>query len=346
MSANPIDEAVVQLRRLADVIRKHGTVPSLSLEHIANTLTAAQQQGQACECPIPVDDPPDMHAPGCVVRQPKQQGGGDVVAGTTLLFGNGAFIVNTGTFEGQHAAVFIDAAPEAGTVGAKAPPVSEGTTPLVRLVFPTREQAEAVCDALVSAPPSAPVGDDPIDASDNAEYIEHCADRLERRGLRVTAGALRVIAHEHRALAQQPAAEYKRQQPCGCVLCVCEDEKQCHGCGAKHCGNRTDHPAYVAQQPAAMDEAMAELRKLSALATQGELVARVIERGGQIIDAFLTVPSIEQGRTIAGPVPMEWLADDSYHEGGPEQKAHDARFTAAAVNYVRALATQHQEPTT
>ena len=74
MSANPIDEAVVQLRRLADVIRKHGTVPSLSLEHIANTLTAAQQQGQACECPIPMDDPPDMHAPGCVVRQPKQQG--------------------------------------------------------------------------------------------------------------------------------------------------------------------------------------------------------------------------------------------------------------------------------
>lgn len=54
-------------------------------------------------------------------------------------------------------------------------------------------------------PPSAPVGDDPIDASDNAEYIEHCADRLERFGLRVTAGALRVIAHEHRTLAQPPA---------------------------------------------------------------------------------------------------------------------------------------------
>src|SRR5690606_24699670 len=40
-------------------------------------------------------------------------------------------------------------------------------------------------------------------------------------------------------------------QPCGCVLCTCEDEKQCQGCGAKFCGNRTDHPAYVKQQPAA-----------------------------------------------------------------------------------------------
>lgn len=59
-----------------------------------------------------------------------------------------------------------------------------------------------------SVPQSATVGveDVPIDASDNAEYIEHCADRLERCGLRVTAGALRVIAHEHRSLAQQPAA--------------------------------------------------------------------------------------------------------------------------------------------
>jgi hypothetical protein len=57
-----------------------------------------------------------------------------------------------------------------------------------------------------TAPPSAPVKDDPIDANSNAEYIEHCADRLERLGLRVTAGALRAISHEHRALAQQPAA--------------------------------------------------------------------------------------------------------------------------------------------
>ena len=37
----PIPEAVAQLRRLADVIRRHGTIPSLSLEHIADALTAA-----------------------------------------------------------------------------------------------------------------------------------------------------------------------------------------------------------------------------------------------------------------------------------------------------------------
>src|SRR5690606_19577178 len=43
-----------------------------------------------------------------------------------------------------------------------------------------------------------------------------------------------------------------KHQPCGCVLCTCEDEKQCQGCGAKFCGNRTDHPAYVKQQPAAV----------------------------------------------------------------------------------------------
>src|SRR5690606_12834143 len=43
-----------------------------------------------------------------------------------------------------------------------------------------------------------------------------------------------------------------KHQPCGCVLCTCEDEKQCQGCGAKFCGNHTDHPAYVKQQPAAV----------------------------------------------------------------------------------------------
>lgn len=30
-----------------------------------------------------------------------------------------------------------------------------------------------------------------------------------------------------------------RNQPCGCVVCQCEDDNQCQGCGAKHCGT---HP--------------------------------------------------------------------------------------------------------
>lgn len=28
----------------------------------------------------------------------------------------------------------------------------------------------------------------------------------------------------------------KKYQPCGCVLCTCEDELRCHGCGAVSCG--------------------------------------------------------------------------------------------------------------
>lgn len=27
-----------------------------------------------------------------------------------------------------------------------------------------------------------------------------------------------------------------RDQPCGCVVCQCPDDEQCHGCGAKRCG--------------------------------------------------------------------------------------------------------------
>jgi hypothetical protein len=27
-----------------------------------------------------------------------------------------------------------------------------------------------------------------------------------------------------------------REQPCGCIVCRCEDEQHCHGCGAKKCG--------------------------------------------------------------------------------------------------------------
>jgi hypothetical protein len=41
--------------------------------------------------------------------------------------------------------------------------------------------------------------------------------------------------------AALPAAQptLAKHQPCGCVICTCEDEEKCHGCGAKHCGT---HP--------------------------------------------------------------------------------------------------------
>jgi hypothetical protein len=33
-----------------------------------------------------------------------------------------------------------------------------------------------------------------------------------------------------------PEPTLARNQPCGCVVCRCEDDNQCQGCGAKHCG--------------------------------------------------------------------------------------------------------------
>lgn len=49
---------------------------------------------------------------------------------------------------------------------------------------------------------------------------------------------------------QQP--ELCRTQPCGCVICFCENETQCMGCGAKHCGTHPvgQLPNPVYQQPA------------------------------------------------------------------------------------------------
>ena len=40
---------------------------------------------------------------------------------------------------------------------------------------------------------------------------------------------------------------YARRQPCGCVLCVCEDEIQCQGCGAVSCGTHpsSDRTAFI-----------------------------------------------------------------------------------------------------
>jgi hypothetical protein len=73
---------------------------------------------------------------------------GEALPGTTVRFGTGGLIINTGTY-GDEPAVFVDRAPYRGVPGEKAPDIPAGTPAMLRLLFPTREQAKAVCDALV-----------------------------------------------------------------------------------------------------------------------------------------------------------------------------------------------------
>ncbi len=47
--------------------------------------------------------------------------------------------------------------------------------------------------------------------------------------------------------------EMAKYQPCGCVICTCEHETQCQGCGAKNCGTHAvgdiPNPVFKAQRP-------------------------------------------------------------------------------------------------
>jgi hypothetical protein len=54
-----------------------------------------------------------------------------------------------------------------------------------------------------------------------------------------------------RQLRSAQAPLLARNQPCGCIVCICEDEVQCHGCGAKDCGT---HPSGEIPNPLFQDE--------------------------------------------------------------------------------------------
>ncbi|WP_299949110.1 hypothetical protein [uncultured Ruegeria sp.] len=53
----------------------------------------------------------------------------------------------------------------------------------------------------------------------------------------------------------QQARTLARNQPCGCIVCHCEDDEQCQGCGAKSCGNHPvgEIPNPVYEQPQQAD---------------------------------------------------------------------------------------------
>lgn len=98
------------------------------------------------------------------------------------------------------------------------------------------------------------------------------------------------IVGEARALAAHPRAADQvlaKRQPCGCVICTCEDPVQCHGCGAEHCGKHPvgefDAPVYESAHPRAAGEPARALRML----TQEELqscIRKALAEGGSFSD--------------------------------------------------------------
>lgn len=78
----------------------------------------------------------------------------------------------------------------------------------------------------------------------------------------------------------------KRIQPCGCVVCICEDEDRCHGCGATSCRTPEcvfrgvthrieydDAPSYI-QLRAQLSTALSELAAARADLAQINLLRR------------------------------------------------------------------------
>lgn len=55
-------------------------------------------------------------------------------------------------------------------------------------------------------------------------------------------------------LTVQPKRMLAKFQPCGCVICDCEADHRCHGCGAKNCGTHKvgeiPNPVYEVQPDA------------------------------------------------------------------------------------------------
>ena len=64
-------------------------------------------------------------------------------------------------------------------------------------------------------------------------------------------------------------APASRAYLCGCVLCICDDDVRCHGCGAKQCGKgdtecdwRQEQILKLKRQPASKDTIQGEWDKL------------------------------------------------------------------------------------
>ena len=69
--------------------------------------------------------------------------------------------------------------------------------------------------------------------------IESQAKRIEELLKKVTASVECQLAYEEDCKALEGLLSGRtllRNQSCGCVVCACDDDERCHGCGGKMCG--------------------------------------------------------------------------------------------------------------
>lgn len=70
---------------------------------------------------------------------------------------------------------------------------------------------------------------------DHTVYLKN--EIIERDRMEARIRHLEQELKDTQDLLQTP--EYAREQPCGCIVCVCETNDRCHGCGAKMCEDKS-----------------------------------------------------------------------------------------------------------
>lgn len=95
---------------------------------------------------------------------------------------------------------------------------------------------------------------------DLADQCKVAASCLTYNGARAEAVAKHLLLEASQGLRRSQVQqdhigdsnELAKHQPCGCVICTCEHETQCQGCGAKHCGTHAvgniPNPVYLQSQ--------------------------------------------------------------------------------------------------
>jgi len=128
--------------------------------------------------------------------------------------------------------------------------------------------------------------------------------------------------------ARPAERELARNQPCGCVVCRCEDEHRCGGCGAKNCGThpvgQIPNPVYKSSALTARDaEAADKLARVEAALAKWQHEAEGLREAVRVLAEVLDeVQWSVHTRGIGSTCPVC---------GGFEEEGHyhDCRLLAA-----------------
>jgi len=163
------------------------------------------------------------------------------------------------------------------------------------------------------------------------------ASNDQKRAVAVVHHLLASVDRHRRGTSNECEPVMAKHQPCGCVICTCEDNEQCHGCGAHHCGKhpiaKFSNPVYEPSKPISGEPVPKDWKLVPETPTSKQIVHMACQIKGADADGWFRTDGDDWHQHVAAAErAYKWALSEAPQPTEPVKVPSDGALDDALSN--------------